>query len=71
MMAVNVKGVFLGLKYVLQQMLRQRAAARSSIPRPSPAWWDRPACRPMSPPSMRCIGLTKTASGEVARPASG
>ena len=36
-MAVNVKGVFLGLKYVLKQMLAQGRAARSSIPRPLPA----------------------------------
>ena len=52
---VNVKGVFLGLRHVLPEMIRRAAARWSTRPR-SPGWSARRACRPMSPRSTPCSG---------------
>ncbi len=53
--AVNLKGAFLGLRHVLPVMLRQ-GGARSSTPPPPPASSGRRACRPTSPPSTQSSG---------------
>ena len=52
-MAVNVKGVFLGLKYVLKQMLAQKGGAIVNTASTA-GLMGSPACRPTSPPSTPC-----------------
>ncbi|MFZ5784613.1 MAG: glucose 1-dehydrogenase [Pseudomonadota bacterium] len=64
--AVNVKGVFLGLKYVLRQMLQQKAGA--IVNTASVAGLTGSPGMPAYVASKHAVlGLTKTASGEVAR----
>jgi NAD(P)-dependent dehydrogenase (short-subunit alcohol dehydrogenase family) len=65
-MAVNVKGVFLGLRHVLPVMLKQRRGA--VVNTASVAGLVASPGMPAYAASKRAvIGLTKTAAGEVAR----
>src|ERR1700687_1343517 len=64
--AVNVKGVFLGLRHVVPVMLRQKAGA--VVNAASVAGLVAPPGMPAYVASKHAvIGLTKTAAGEVAR----
>ncbi len=65
-MAVNVKGVFLGLKYVLKQMLAQKGGAIVNTASTA-ALTGSPGMPAYVASKHAVLGLTKTASGEVAR----
>jgi NAD(P)-dependent dehydrogenase (short-subunit alcohol dehydrogenase family) len=65
-MAVNVRGVFLGLKYVLRQMLAQKSGAIVNTASTA-ALLGSPGMPAYVASKHAVLGLTKTASGEVAR----
>src|SRR5262245_29861600 len=65
-MAVNVRGVFLGMKYVLKQMLAQRSGAIVNTASTA-ALLGSPGMPAYVASKHAVLGLTKTASGEVAR----
>ena len=65
-MAVNVKGVFLGLKYVLKQMLAQKSGAIVNTASVA-GLMGSPGMPAYVASKHAVLGLTKTASGEVAR----
>ena len=65
-MAVNVKGVFLGLKYVLKQMLTQKSGAIVNTASVA-GLMGSPGMPAYVASKHAVLGLTKTASGEVAR----
>jgi NAD(P)-dependent dehydrogenase (short-subunit alcohol dehydrogenase family) len=65
-MAVNVRGVFLGLKYVLKQMLAQKSGAIVNTASTA-ALLGSPGMPAYVASKHAVLGLTKTASGEVAR----
>jgi NAD(P)-dependent dehydrogenase (short-subunit alcohol dehydrogenase family) len=65
-MAVNVRGVFLGLKYVLKQMLAQKGGAIVNTASTA-ALLGSPGMPAYVASKHAVLGLTKTASGEVAR----
>lgn len=63
-LAVNIKGVFLGLKYVLPVMIRQKSGAVVNMSSGS-AMIAGPGMSAYIASKHAVIGLTKTASGEV------
>jgi len=65
-MAVNVRGVFLGMKYVLKQMLAQNGGAIVNTASTA-ALLGSPGMPAYVASKHAVLGLTKTASGEVAR----
>ncbi|MFO1162552.1 MAG: glucose 1-dehydrogenase [Reyranellaceae bacterium] len=65
-MAVNVRGVFLGMKYVLRQMLTQKSGAIVNTASTA-GLVGSPGMPAYVASKHAVIGLTKTASGEVAR----
>jgi NAD(P)-dependent dehydrogenase (short-subunit alcohol dehydrogenase family) len=65
-MAVNVRGVFLGMKYVLKQMLAQKTGAIVNTASTA-ALLGSPGMPAYVASKHAVLGLTKTASGEVAR----
>jgi NAD(P)-dependent dehydrogenase (short-subunit alcohol dehydrogenase family) len=65
-MAVNVRGVFLGMKYVLKQMLAQKSGAIVNTASTA-ALLGSPGMPAYVASKHAVLGLTKTASGEVAR----
>ncbi|MBV8188313.1 MAG: glucose 1-dehydrogenase [Alphaproteobacteria bacterium] len=65
-MAVNVRGVFLGLKHVLKQMLAQKSGAIVNTASTA-ALLGSPGMPAYVASKHAVLGLTKTASGEVAR----
>ncbi len=65
-MSVNVKGVFLGMKYVLKQMLAQKSGAIVNTASTA-ALMGSPGMPAYVASKHAVLGLTKTASGEVAR----
>ncbi|HLM14288.1 MAG TPA: SDR family NAD(P)-dependent oxidoreductase, partial [Reyranella sp.] len=65
-MAVNVRGVFLGLKYVLKQMLAQKGGAIVNTASTA-GLMGSPGMNAYVASKHAVLGLTKTASGEVAR----
>ena len=65
-MAVNVRGVFLGLKHVLKQMLAQKSGAIVNTASTA-ALLGSPGLPAYVASKHAVLGLTKTASGEVAR----
>jgi NAD(P)-dependent dehydrogenase (short-subunit alcohol dehydrogenase family) len=65
-MAVNVRGVFLGMKYVLKQMLVQKGGAIVNTASTA-ALLGSPGMPAYVASKHAVLGLTKTASGEVAR----
>src|SRR6266478_4955091 len=66
-MAVNVKGVFLGLKYVLKQMLVQKTGGAIVNTASVAGLMGSPGMPAYVASKHAVLGLTKTASGEVAR----
>jgi NAD(P)-dependent dehydrogenase (short-subunit alcohol dehydrogenase family) len=66
-MAVNVKGVFLGLKYVLKQMLAQKTGGAIVNTASVAGLMGSPGMPAYVASKHAVIGLTKTAAGEVAR----
>jgi len=66
-MAVNVKGVFLGLKYVLKQMLVQKTGGAIVNTASTAGLMGSPGMPAYVASKHAVLGLTKTASGEVAR----
>jgi NAD(P)-dependent dehydrogenase (short-subunit alcohol dehydrogenase family) len=66
-MAVNVKGVFLGLKYVLKQMLTQKTGGAIVNTASTAGLMGSPGMPAYVASKHAVLGLTKTASGEVAR----
>ncbi len=65
-MAINVKGVFLGLKYVLPVMLRQKWGAVVNSASVG-ALNGSPGLVPYTASKHAVLGITRTASSEVAR----
>ncbi len=65
-MAVNVRGVFLGMKYVLKQMLAQKSGAIVNTASVA-GLMGSPGMPAYVASKHAVLGLTKTASGEVAR----
>ena len=65
--AVNVKGVFLGLKYVLKQMLAQKGGGAIVNTASTAGLMGSPGMPAYVASKHAVLGLTKTASGEVAR----
>jgi NAD(P)-dependent dehydrogenase (short-subunit alcohol dehydrogenase family) len=65
-MGVNVKGVFLGMKYVLKQMLTQGSGAIVNTASTA-GLMGSPGMPAYVASKHAVLGLTKTASGEVAR----
>src|SRR5215831_690271 len=66
-MAVNVRGVFLGLKYVLTQMLAQKSPGAIVNTASVAGLLGSPGMPAYVASKHAVLGLTKTASGEVAR----
>ena len=66
-MAVNVKGVFLGMKYVLRQMIDQGGGGAVVNTASTAGLIGSPGMPAYVASKHAVIGLTKTASGEVAR----
>ena len=66
-MAVNVKGVFLGLKYVLKQMLAQKSGGAIVNTASVAGLMGSPGMSAYVASKHAVLGLTKTAAGEVAR----
>ncbi|HTT40827.1 MAG TPA: glucose 1-dehydrogenase [Burkholderiales bacterium] len=66
-MAVNVRGVFLGLKYVLKQMLTQKTGGAIVNTASIAGLVGSPGMSAYVASKHAVLGLTKTASGEVAR----
>ncbi|OFW98046.1 MAG: hypothetical protein A3D94_03860 [Alphaproteobacteria bacterium RIFCSPHIGHO2_12_FULL_66_14] len=66
-LAVNVRGVFLGLKYVLKQMLAQGTGGAIVNTASVAGLMGSPGMPAYVASKHAVIGLTKTASGEVAR----
>lgn len=66
-MAVNVRGVFLGLKYVLKQMLAQQGGGAIVNTASTAGLMGSPGMNAYVASKHAVLGLTKTASGEVAR----
>jgi NAD(P)-dependent dehydrogenase (short-subunit alcohol dehydrogenase family) len=66
-MAVNVKGVFLGMKYVLQQMLAQGGGGAIVNTASTAGLMGSPGMSAYVASKHAVIGLTKTTSGEVGR----
>jgi len=66
-MAVNVRGVFLGLKYVLKQMLAQKTGGAVVNTASTAGLLGSPGMPAYVASKHAVLGLTKTASGEVAR----
>ena len=66
-MAVNVKGVFLGMKYVLRQMIAQGGGGAIVNTASTAGLIGSPGMPAYVASKHAVIGLTKTASGEVAR----
>ena len=66
-MAVNVRGVFLGLKYVLKQMLSQKGGGAIVNTASTAGLMGSPGMNAYVASKHAVLGLTKTASGEVAR----
>ena len=66
-MAVNVRGVFLGLKYVLKQMLAQGKGGAIVNTASVAGLMGSPGMPAYVASKHAVLGLTKTASGEVAR----
>ena len=66
-MAVNVRGVFLGLKYVLKQMLAQGGGGAIVNTASVAGLMGSPGMPAYVASKHAVMGLTKTASGEVAR----
>jgi NAD(P)-dependent dehydrogenase (short-subunit alcohol dehydrogenase family) len=66
-MAVNVRGVFLGMKYVLKQMLAQKAGGAIVNTASVAGIMGSPGMSAYVASKHAVLGLTKTASGEVAR----
>jgi NAD(P)-dependent dehydrogenase (short-subunit alcohol dehydrogenase family) len=65
-MSVNVRGVFLGMKYVLKQMLTQKSGAIVNTASTA-GLMGSPGMPAYVASKHAVLGLTKTASGEVAR----
>ena len=65
-MSVNVRGVFLGMKYVLKQMLAQKGGAIVNTASTA-GLMGSPGMPAYVASKHAVLGLTKTASGEVAR----
>ena len=65
-MSVNVRGVFLGMKYVLRQMLTQKSGAIVNTASTA-GLMGSPGMPAYVASKHAVLGLTKTASGEVAR----
>lgn len=65
-MAVNVRGVYLGLKYVLKQMIAQKGGAVVNTASTA-GLMGSPGMPAYVASKHAVLGLTKTASGEVAR----
>lgn len=65
-MAVNVRGVFLGMKYVLKQMIAQKSGAVVNTASTA-GLMGSPGMPAYVASKHAVLGLTKTASGEVAR----
>jgi NAD(P)-dependent dehydrogenase (short-subunit alcohol dehydrogenase family) len=65
--AVNVRGVFLGLKYVLKQMLAQKNGGSIVNTASIAGLLGSPGMSAYVASKHAVLGLTKTASGEVAR----
>ncbi|MBL6617791.1 MAG: glucose 1-dehydrogenase [Reyranella sp.] len=65
-MSVNVRGVFLGMKYVLRQMLAQKSGAIVNTASTA-GLMGSPGMPAYVASKHAVLGLTKTASGEVAR----
>jgi NAD(P)-dependent dehydrogenase (short-subunit alcohol dehydrogenase family) len=65
-MSVNVRGVFLGMKYVLKQMLAQKSGAIVNTASTA-GLMGSPGMPAYVASKHAVLGLTKTASGEVAR----
>lgn len=66
-LAVNVKGVFLGLKYVLKQMIAQGTGGAIVNTASVAGLMGSPGMPAYVASKHAVMGLTKTASGEVAR----
>ena len=64
--SVNVRGVFLGMKYVLKQMLAQKGGAIVNTASTA-GLMGSPGMNAYVASKHAVLGLTKTASGEVAR----
>lgn len=65
-MAVNVRGVYLGMKYVLKQMIAQKSGAVVNTASTA-GLMGSPGMPAYVASKHAVLGLTKTASGEVAR----
>ncbi len=65
-MAVNVRGVYLGMKYVLRQMIAQKSGAVVNTASTA-GLMGSPGMPAYVASKHAVLGLTKTASGEVAR----
>ena len=65
-MAVNVRGVYLGMKYVLKQMIAQKSGAIVNTASTA-GLMGSPGMPAYVASKHAVLGLTKTASGEVAR----